>query len=127
MRFIAYKPFSHNQVQTRNFSTSQRTFVPRANVLKKEEGYEIELAVPGFSKSDFEIRLEEEVLHISGKRTGEEKDQYARQEFGVHAFERRFIVPETIVDTEIQARYENGVLRVLLPEKKIAPRRVEVA
>ncbi|MBK8490628.1 MAG: Hsp20/alpha crystallin family protein [Saprospirales bacterium] len=127
MRFIAYKPFSHNQVPTRNFPTSQRTFVPRANVLKKEEGYEIELAVPGFSKSDFEIRLEAEVLHISGKRTGEEKDQYARREFGISSFERRFIVPDTIVGAEIQARYENGVLRVLLPEKKVAPRRVEVA
>lgn len=114
-------------VPSRQFSVPQRTFGPRANVLKKEEGYVIELEAPGFSKSEFDIRLEEEVLTISGKRTKEETNNYSRREFGVQSFERRFIVPENILDSEIRASYENGILSVLLPEKKDPPRRVEVA
>lgn len=115
------------QVSRPHFSASPRNEGPRANVLKKEDGYLIELAVPGFEKSDFEIRLEKEMLHISGKRSTAETNHYSRREFGLNTFERRFIVPENIIGSEIQAKYTNGILEVFLPEKKDPPRRVEVA
>lgn len=110
MRLIAYNPVVQKHIPASS---------PRANVQKKEEGYVIEFAVPGLSKSDFEIRLDGKVLAISGKRS--------RHEFGIPAFERRFQMPDTIVNTEIKASYEDGILRVFLPEHKESPRRVEVA
>ena len=110
MRLIAYNPVYHRHIPANT---------PRANVLKKEEGYVIEMAVPGLSKGDFDIRLDGEVLAISNKRE--------RREFGIPAFERRFSMPDSIVPAEITAQYEDGILRVVLPVKIMPPRRVEVA
>lgn len=109
MRLIAYSPVVRRHIPV------NRPDGPKANILKKESGYEIELAVPGFEKSDFEIRLDQEVLVVSGSRPNRA------------AFERRFALPDHIVNTEIEARYENGILRIMLPERKVSPRRVEVA
>lgn len=114
MRLIAYQPQSFQQIPS-----------PKANILKRGEGYEIELAVPGFSKSDFQIRLEGKVLEISGKRSDENQGQYARREFRMPSFQRRFVLSDSIRMSDLEARYENGILRVVLPVAQ--PRRVEVA
>lgn len=98
---------------------------PKANILKRESGYEIELAVPGFSKSDFQIRLEGKVLEIAGKRQETEEGQYARREFYLPSFERRFVLADHLRAKDPEARYENGILKIFLPVEP--PRRVEVA
>lgn len=98
---------------------------PQANILKREGGYEIELAVPGFSKSDFEIRLNGKLLEISGKRSVESEGNYSRREFHIPSFERRFVLSENLRIGDPEARYENGLLKVFVPVEP--PRRVEVA
>ena len=99
---------------------------PKANILKREGGYEIELAVPGFSKSDFQIRLDGKILEIAGKPSQErEEGEYARREFLLPAFERRFVLADNLRTHEPEARYENGILRIFLAKEPA--RRVEVA
>jgi HSP20 family protein len=94
-------------------------FTPAANILEEEKEYSIELAVPGFDKTDFKIALKDRVLSISGNR--EEKEKPAGQnpahlEFRQLSFNREFTLPESIDEEAISARYENGILKVVIPK-----------
>ncbi len=97
-----------------------RMHMPAVNVKDMEKGYEIELAVPGFAKNDFNISLDDNMLTISAEKKQEKKaeeDNYTRQEFGYEAFSRSFNLPNGISEKDIGARYEDGVLRISIAKK----------
>lgn len=95
--------------------------IPAVNIRDTENGYEIEMAVPGLSKKDIRINLENELLTVSSENKDEKEtnsDGYMRREFSFTSFSRTFSVPE-IVDTEkIKATQDNGLLRIELPKLK---------
>lgn len=105
---------------------------PAVNVKETDEDFYIELAVPGLSKEDFNIELDNDVLTISSetkseKETIENKGKYTRKEFSYSSFKRSFSLPDTVEGTAIEASYENGVLLVAIPKKeeaKIQPKRL---
>jgi len=103
--------------------------VPAANVKEKDDAFYIDLAVPGMQKEDFQVKVENHTLMISSEKkeeNTEEKEEYTRQEFSYHSFRRSFALPETVKADEIQAKYDDGVLRVTIPKKeeaKQAPRK----
>lgn len=99
------------------------TFEPSANISETKEAYCIELATPGFSKDDFSIELNERVLKLSGRKEESkdtEKSAYSLREFYGASFSRSFTLPDTIREDKIEAKYDNGVLTVLLPKKEEA-------
>lgn len=106
--------------------------VPAVNVVEKNNEYEIELAAPGLDKKDFNITLENGVLTIACEKEEEkeEKDKsYTRQEYSYTNFERSFTLPENVKSDKLDARYENGVLRLVLPktvETKVKPKEIPV-
>ena len=95
--------------------------VPSANIAEGAKEFRIEIAVPGLSKEDFKINLEENVLTISSeKERKEEKNEetYMRREFGYSSFRRTFILPDTVQGEKITAEYKDGVLNVTVPKKE---------
>ena len=83
------------------------------------------MAAPGMKKSDFRIELDGNLLTINSEATNqnEEKDgeRYTRREFSYQSFQRSFTLPKEVVDSDkINARYEDGVLRLLIPKKEEA-------
>jgi len=93
---------------------------PFVNVAENDKEYRLELAVPGFTKDDFNLDVDHHVLTISGEKkneTKEEKENYTRREFSYASFKRSFTLPETVNGENIAASYENGILRVQLPKK----------
>jgi len=97
--------------------------LPAVNIKDNEKEFELELSVPGRSKEDFKIEVNENVLTVSAENkfdTTEEKENYTRREFGFTAFKRAFTLPETIDEDAIGARYENGLLKFTLPKKEEA-------
>ncbi len=97
---------------------TQRYALPPVNILLDEQGLHIELAAPGYDKEQFELTLDGNVLTISGKPAngGEQKNgQWLRREFVTGAFERSFALPEGLDLNNVQASYENGILRIHLP------------
>lgn len=116
-----------------NFSAS-RTTLPSVNIKELEKAFEVEVAAPGMQKKDFSITLDGNMLTISSSKEDqqEEKDgKYTRREFSYQSFQRSFELSKDVVDDEnIQARYENGVLRLTIPKKEIAlaqsPRLIEI-
>ena len=75
-------------------------WMPAINVKENEFNFEIEVAAPGFSKKDFEVTINDDILTISAEnkitKEEEEKGVYSRQEFYYNSFKRSFTLPKAI-------------------------------
>jgi len=97
--------------------------VPAVNIKENEKDFELELAVPGRKKDDFNIEIDNNILTVSSEIKTEDEvyeDNYTRREFGFSSFKRAFTLPETIDEDKIKADYVDGLLRFTLPKKKEA-------
>jgi HSP20 family protein len=102
--------------------------VPRANISKSDRGVTILLAVPGLSRSDFNISVENSVLTVSAKQESE-VDAPGYKEFDYGSFERSWTLPKSVDVDRIEANYEAGVLMLEVPYEKEArgmSRKIEV-
>ena len=96
-------------------------FNPKTDIAETDNGFEIQLAVPGMNKEDFTIDLKDGRLSISGERKFEqkkdEKNYYSIQtEYG--SFRKSFQMPDNINEKKINASYENGILNISIPKDK---------
>jgi len=110
-------------------SRSHRSYntTPRANVIKTDTGYGIELAVPGFSRDEFEMTVDNGRLTIQmGTEDSKEyEDALVHREYRFTNFKRSFSLPENTNIEAIGARYEAGILYVDVPvEEKGVQKRV---
>ena len=106
-----------------NFKTPSSITLPAVNIKDLEAQFEIELAVPGMKKSDFEIEVEDGLLSISSSLEEEqvtEKGKFTRREFSYNSFKRTFTIPESVDPSNIEAQYSDGVLQLRLPKRKEA-------
>lgn len=96
---------------------------PAVNIKDNERDFELELAVPGRKKSDFNIEIDKDILTISSEIKHEDEvkeENYTRREFGFTSFKMAFTLPETIDKDKIEANYEDGLLKFVLPKKEEA-------
>jgi len=108
---------------TNNSSTD--TTIPLVNIKETNENFEVEMAAPGMNKDDFKVELDGNVLTITSEKKEEnqvkEGERYSKQEFSYQSFQRSFQLPKEVVDADkIEAKYESGVLRLLVPKKEEA-------
>lgn len=97
--------------------------VPAVNIVENSTAYKMTVAAPGLKKEDFRIDVGDNMLTISAEKqeSKEEKDQqFTRREYNYSSFLRRFPLPEDIRQEAIEARYEDGVLKLDLPKKEEA-------
>ena len=124
--------FASPEFARHNYETFSK---PAVNIIENLPSFVVELAAPGIAKEDFTIEVEEDTLKIATKKAEEKtgdtsESSYKRREFNYKNFERSFILPENINTEDIQANYENGVLRVTLPkmeEQKALKKMVEIS
>jgi len=111
---------------TRNFSDTNTT-LPSTNILEGTDSYEVDMAAPGLEKKDFKIELNNGVLTISsGKKVENETKngkKFMRREYSYQSFSRSFTLPDSVESEKISAKYENGVLKVVIPKKDKAKAR----
>ncbi len=96
---------------------------PATNIFETEKEFKIELLVPGVTKDDLSLVQKDNLLTIKVEKKEEEKQEeykYARREFGAYNFEKQYRLPKTIDAENITAKFENGILNVLLPKKEEA-------
>jgi len=94
-------------------------FKPGANILETEKAYEIQLALPGLKKEEVKIDLRENHLTISGERNSkneETKGTWHYSEIRQGKFSRTFMIPENIVQENIEANFFDGMLDIILPK-----------
>ena len=105
------------------FGNERTMTVPAVNVIENKDDYQISVAAPGLKKNDFNIDVEGNMLKISCEKeeSREEKEgRYTRTEYNYSSFNRSFTLPEEVIKDNIEAVYEDGVLRATLPKTKQA-------
>ena len=111
--------FFSNRWFEREFKDS----VPAVNVIENGKEFNLDFAAPGFDKSDFVIDVEDNILTVSAERSKEEKkeeENFTRKEFSYNSFSRSFNLPKTLNTEKIDARYNDGILRLSIPKKEEA-------
>jgi HSP20 family protein len=94
--------------------------VPSVNVTETDDNFKVSLAAPGLKKEDFIISVDGNIITISAetKSEKEEKDEkFTRKEYNYQSFRRSFTLPEMAEQEKIEAKYEDGELKLLLPKK----------
>lgn len=96
--------------------------IPKVNMVQNENGSEIRLAVPGLSKEDIEIMLDNNILKIEAKKEVVEKDikdsAILIKEFDYSNFKTEFKISNKVDLGKVDASYNDGILTVFLPYKK---------
>ena len=103
---------------------------PRYTVANVAEAFEIEVELPGVTKSGLSIDLEEDILSIRGERSGAMAEVWKplHRELSGLNYQLRLRVTTPVDAEKIVAKLEEGILKVTLPVKATAqPRRIEVA
>ena len=98
-----------------------KNFTPAVNEKVDEKGYYLEIDLPGVKKENIDISVNDGILTISGERKlekKEEKENYTRIESFFGRFERSFKLPADADLDNIEAKYEDGVLKIFIPKKQ---------
>ena len=94
------------------------------DVREVENGYEIDMNLPGFKKDEVEIQLQDGCLTVSAakgldKDEEDKKGRYIRQERYAGSLSRSFYVGEDVEPQDVKAKYENGVLKLFVPKAEV--------
>jgi HSP20 family protein len=97
--------------------------IPSVNIRENGKEFNIEFAAPGFSKDQFHVDVEDDVIRVSAERQEEKKNEnerFTRKEFSYNTFSRSFTLPKTVDAEKIDATYTDGILRLCIPKKEEA-------
>ncbi|WP_418262901.1 Hsp20/alpha crystallin family protein [Flavobacterium faecale] len=124
--------FFSNELEdwNRNNFSNTNTTLPSVNIKENKDEFLVEVAAPGFEKTDFKIEIDNDMLTISSEKEikDEVKDdeRITKHEFSYQSFTRSFTLPELVEDDKITAKYDNGILSITIPKKEEAkPRPVK--
>ena len=96
--------------------------IPGVNIVENDKDFTFEMAAPGFQKNDFKVEIEDNVLNITAEKEEQEEEEdknYKRKEYSYNSFTRSFTLPENSITEKLDAKYENGILKLTLPKKEI--------
>ncbi len=116
------------------FNRPMTKWVPAVNIKENSAKYFVELSAPGLSKEDFKVEINDDVLSIEANKeeeVSESNERYTRKEFHTTSFIRSFRLPESIKTDKIDAKYENGILKLVLPKREeskiVGPKMVKIS
>ncbi|HOO84948.1 MAG TPA: Hsp20/alpha crystallin family protein [Prolixibacteraceae bacterium] len=118
--------YTRSEVST----AAQKCKAPAVNIVENENNFELQFSVPGYKKEHFKVNNENKRLTVKAVvEQTETKANYFKREFEAYSFERSFVLPDDVVNEAIEARYENGILNVIIPkkEKQIEEEKFEIA
>lgn len=105
---------------------ARRTQYPLVNVYESENGYIVDVVIPGVRAEDIELTLTDSNLIIKGERKAED-GKFFRQERTAGSFQRIISMNVPVDRDNVAARSENGVLRVSLPKAEaVRPRKIAI-
>lgn len=107
------------------------TFVPPMDIVETGDEVLCHIEVPGMSRDDLEIRVQDNMLVIAGEKKYPESQQkdggFRAVERRYGRFERSLTLPRTVDTNNVSARYDNGVLTIVLQKAETSkPRRIEI-
>jgi HSP20 family protein len=98
---------------------------PKVNVISFNDRVEIEAEIAGYSRDDISVEVEDETLTISGRTSTttepEEDSTYLIRELKRSSFSRSFKLSDQLDGDEIDAAFDNGLLKLVIPRKTAVP------
>jgi HSP20 family protein len=114
----------------REESLTTGAFVPPVDIYDDEHSIQLKLEVPGIDQKDLDVKVENNVLTVSGERKFEKEEKeenFRRVERRYGSFTRSFTLPNTVNSEDVSADYNNGVLKVRLGKRAEAkPKQIKV-
>lgn len=109
----------------------QTASIMKTDVREHEHGYELDVDLPGIKKEDVKVKLDDGYLTISATtaQNNDEKDKkgnYIRRERFSGSYSRSFYVGDEVKETDIKAKYDNGVLQLSIPKIEAKPQKPEI-
>ena len=97
--------------------------VMKTDVRETEDGYEVDVDLPGFKKDEIKLELNQGYLVISAEKSLEKanenkKGKMLRQERYAGVMQRSFYVGDSVTESDVKASYESGVLHICVPKKE---------
>jgi HSP20 family protein len=93
---------------------------PAANIVENDKEFRLEVVLPGWTRDEVKVEIDNDLLKISGERKEEKendsKDEFLRKEFKKESFERSFTLPKEIDHQKIDAKHQDGILSVIIPK-----------
>jgi HSP20 family protein len=103
---------------------------PAVDIREDKDAYFVEVELPGLTKDEVKITMENNILTIQGEKKQEKEEKrrdYHRSERVYGSFQRSFTLPSSVKNDKIEAQYKNGILTVTLPKVEEAkPKAIEV-
>ena len=96
--------------------------IMKTDIREHDEGYELDIDLPGFKKDEINVELENGYLTISAakgldKDGQDKKGKYIRKERYAGAMQRSFYVGDAVTEEDIKAKFEDGILKLSIPKK----------
>ena len=97
--------------------------VMKTDVHEHDEGFELDIDLPGFKKDEIKLSLENGYLSVNAAKSLDKdkkniKGKIIRQERYAGSMQRSFYVGDTLTETDIKAKFEDGVLKLSIPKKE---------
>ena len=102
-------------------SDTGRMFVPNIDVTEDDSQYHVQVALPGLKKDDIHVDLQDRRLTISGERQEEKEEKETKHhltETRYGKFERSIMLPNNINQDKVDARFEDGILKLDIEKKE---------
>lgn len=107
-----------------NFTNS-----PKVNVKETDKAYEIEIANPGFSKDETKIEVKDGIIHVymtsESKEDEGTEDKYHIKQWSKSSYEESWNLPSNVIEDQISAKNNDGVLTITLPKRDEEPKKEE--
>ena len=98
-------------------------WTPSFNFYEEEGNYKLDAEIPGVSKENISVTIDKGILTVSGKKEAqveEKKANYYLKESAYGSFSRSLRLPGEVDEGKVVAKFENGVLKLTMPQKKKA-------
>ena len=116
-----YVPSRFNFLDDSLLEDYRKTSIMNTDIIEKENGYELQIDLPGVKKEDIKIEMNKNLINITvsiSKSSDEENKKYIRKERFTGEIKRSFNIGEDIDEDNINASFENGILYLNLPKKE---------
>lgn len=120
----------YNRASTQPMNGSSVLMSPKANVLESDVGYTIELAIPGFARSDFNIEVNNNVLTVSAdlnlNAESSQETTIKYREYDYSSFARSWTLPDSSSVNMIDAFYNAGILTITIPAENKSTKKLQI-
>lgn len=125
-RFPIFDDKDFRDMEKKLYGRGSRNLM-NTDVKETEDGFELEMDLPGFDKDEIKVSLEKGYMTVSAQKelNQDEKDadsgKYIRRERYAGACQRSFFVGEELTEEDIKGEFKHGILKLRVPKKEAKP------